>query len=58
MTYRAVTKCADCGDVLWFGVNDVVPQDVICPCGATELSESGPSGSFTEPTTAELEAIV
>jgi len=57
MSYRKATKCSDCGDVMWFRIEDTGPQHVVCPCGSTELTEDGPVGNWTEPSAAELEAI-
>lgn len=54
---RAHTKCADCGDVLWFQDIDPVPQRVLCPCGATKLTEDGPEGSFEDLTQEEVDQI-
>lgn len=54
---RAYTKCADCNDIMWFQDTDGVPQHVICPCGATELKESGPEGNFTTLTQQEIDDI-
>jgi len=55
--YRAVTKCSLCNDLLWFRDIDPTPQSVQCPCGATKLEESGPTGEFTTPTQEELDTI-
>lgn len=54
---RAYTKCSECGDILWFDDNDVVPQAVQCPCGATLLTEEGPVGSFTDLTEEEIASL-
>jgi DNA-directed RNA polymerase subunit RPC12/RpoP len=51
---RKHTKCADCGDVLWFRDNDPVPQRVVCPCGSTKLTEDGSSGSAVDLTASEI----
>lgn len=51
---RAHTKCSMCNDILWFGDNDPVPQDVICPCGTTQLTEDGPQGSHIDLTEEEI----
>jgi len=42
---------------MWFGEADVPPQAAICPCGATELKETGPEGNFTDPTPEEVASI-
>lgn len=54
---RAWTKCADCGDIMWFGDNDSPPQAVVCPCGCCKLTEDGPEGNYEELTTEEVEAL-
>ena len=51
---RAYTKCLDCEDLLWFDDNSTVPQDVLCSCCNTELTEEGPIGNFTTLTEEEI----
>jgi DNA-directed RNA polymerase subunit RPC12/RpoP len=55
---RAATKCADCGDMLWFRDVDPEPQRVVCPCGSTKLTEDGPVGNFEIPEQSEIDALV
>ena len=57
MTARKATKCSECGDIIYFRVEDVSPQSVICPCGATKLNEGGPVGSFEAVPDADLESL-
>lgn len=54
---RAYTKCAGCGDLLWFSSTSVPPQSVVCPCGGTQLTEDGPAGGGVEPSAEEVEFI-
>jgi DNA-directed RNA polymerase subunit RPC12/RpoP len=51
---RAHTKCADCGDVLWFRDSDPEGQRVVCPCGSTNLTEDGSEGNFVALTAGEI----
>jgi len=54
---RSYTKCSVCGDLLWFGDTEPVPQAVQCNCNATRLEESGPDGAWTEPTQEEIDSL-
>ncbi len=54
---RAYTKCAGCGDIMWFGDQDPIPQAVCCPCGATKLTEDGPEGNYTTLTQEEIDNL-
>lgn len=54
---RASTKCADCGDILYFDSIHPPPQAVQCPCNATRLTEDGPVGNFTQLTQEEEDAL-
>ena len=54
---RNSVKCANCGDILWIGDNDVVPQSGVCTCGKTEVHEDSVNGDIAEMTTEELAAI-
>lgn len=54
---RAHTKCTRCGDIIWFDDGDLAPQAVVCPCGATKLTESGPEGEFTALTQEEIDSL-
>ena len=42
---------------MWFGANDVPPQEVVCHCGATALTEMGATGQYEVPTEEEIAAI-
>jgi len=54
---RKYTKCKDCKDIMWFGSNDTAPQAVVCPCGSTKLTESGPEGNYEELTQEEIDSL-
>lgn len=54
---RAYTKCAGCGDLLWFSDIDQIGQTVVCPCGGTTLTEDGPEGNHTDPSAEEIEGM-
>ena len=54
---RAATKCAGCGDLLWFADTDEPPQAVVCCCGECALTEGGPEGTYEQPTPEELEGL-
>lgn len=54
---RAHTKCASCGDLLWFRDIDPVPQDVLCKCLKTELTEDGAAGDHQALTAEEIAYI-
>ena len=54
---RAHTKCNSCEDIMWFGSNDTPPQTVICPCGATKLTEGGAEGNYVNLTQEEIDAL-
>lgn len=54
---RAHTKCTRCEDIIWFDDGDLAPQAVVCPCGATKLTESGPEGEFTALTQEEIDSL-
>jgi hypothetical protein len=57
MPARSATKCGTCGGIIYFGVDDVPPQAVICDCRDTLLTEEGPEGNSVELTQEELDAL-
>jgi hypothetical protein len=57
MPARAATKCAGCGGVIYFDVNDHPPQRIICDCRETQLSEEGPEGNWEALTAEEFDAL-
>lgn len=54
---RAHTKCSACGDLLWFGDDEPVPQAVQCACAGTRLTEDGPEGNSTDLTQDEIDSL-
>lgn len=57
MPARAATRCANCGGVIYFNVNDDPPQRIICDCRETHLSEEGPVGNWEALTQEEFDAL-
>ncbi|WP_455363597.1 hypothetical protein [[Eubacterium] cellulosolvens] len=58
MAARAAARCTNCGDVVWFRVQDLGHQSGVCKCGETTLTEGGyfgPGEDLTAEEMAELE---
>ncbi len=55
---RAYSKCGTCNDLLWFSDNDQMPQEVVCTCTETVLTEDGATGNPVAPTQTEIDSMV
>lgn len=57
MAARAAVRCTNCGDLVWFRVQDLGMQSGVCKCGETTLTEGGWYGPGEDVTAEEQQGL-